>query len=307
MANRRKPGASVALLTVGPALLHAASISVFVLGLFYYWFAVADRYAIFLYGHLGATPFDEITSSRYWMSGLVASGAVMVGHTAANWLLGRVAALRHWEYRPPAWWHVWALCVTPLVIGILVITMTLNSPTLPPSNASACVVVTLVGLALALTPGSWAAQRPSDLGWVAFDGLGLMPSLLNLHVVALPESASVSPTTAYVVAFGSILAGAVWLGIMTGLRAWRHKSWPRASTLLVAGVCLSYLLMPLAHHLLFTPARCRYISAASNFFPRSIGVQLIIFFVAAVLAIGVTQLRRRWRCSPITLEADSLG
>jgi len=41
-----------------PALLHAVPISLFVLGLFYYWFDVADRYAIFLYGHLGATPFD---------------------------------------------------------------------------------------------------------------------------------------------------------------------------------------------------------------------------------------------------------
>lgn len=46
------------------AALHATPVAVLVLGLFYHWFAVADRYAVFLYDHLGATPFDAITSSR---------------------------------------------------------------------------------------------------------------------------------------------------------------------------------------------------------------------------------------------------
>ena len=86
-----------------PALLHAAPICLFVLGLFYYWFAIADRYAVFLYDHLGATPFDAITSSRYWMAGLVASGAVMVAYTGGCWLLGRIAARRRCDYRPPLW------------------------------------------------------------------------------------------------------------------------------------------------------------------------------------------------------------
>ena len=75
-----------------PALLHAVPISLFVLGLFYYWFAVADRYAVFLYEHLGATPFDAATSSRYWMAGLVAAGAVMVIYVAVNWSIGRLSA-----------------------------------------------------------------------------------------------------------------------------------------------------------------------------------------------------------------------
>lgn len=275
-----------------PALLHAVPISLFILGLFYYWFAVADRYVIFLYEHLGATPFDEVTSSRYWMSGLVAGGFVMVGYTAANWLLGRVANLRCLDCSLPTWWRVWILCAPPLVIGIPAITMTVNWPTLPLSNAAACVTATLIGLALALAPGSLAAQRPFDLGWLVLDGMGLMPSLLLLRAIELPGKGLVSSHTAYLAAFGGTLAGAVWLAIMTGLRACRHRSPPEASTLFVAGLCLSYLLMPLVHHLVFTPWRYRYISTASNFFPRSIGVQLMSFLVAASLAVGITRLRR---------------
>jgi len=253
-------------------------ICVFILGLFHYWFAVADRHVIFLYGHLGATPIDEVTSSRYWMSGLVVSGIVMVGYAIANWFVGRIAGLRHRGYHPPAWWHVWALCAVPLAIGIPVITMTVNWPTLPLSLATACALVTLIGLALALTPGSWAAHRPLDLGWLIFDGMGLMPTLLLLRAVELPAKGLVGVPTAYLVAFGGTLGGAVWLVIMTGLRKWRHKAWPEASALFVAGLCLSYLLMPLVHHLFFTPPQYRYISTSSNFFAFNLGVQLVVFF-----------------------------
>jgi len=277
-----------------PALLPAALISLLVLGLFYYWFAVADRYAVFLYEHLGATPFDDVTSSRYWMAGLVASGIVLVGYTSANWLLGRVTT----EYRPPAWWLVWALCAPPLTIGIPAITMTANWPTLPLANALACVVATLIGLSLALMPGVWATRRPWDLAWLVCDGLGLMPTLLLLRVIELPERNLSSPLThapvVYLVALVPVVAGAIWLLVMTGLRAWRHKSTPGAGALFAAGLGLSYLLMPLAHYFLATPPEYRYISTASNFFALDVGVQLLILFVAAVLAIGVTWLRKRY-------------
>ncbi|HRJ62455.1 MAG TPA: hypothetical protein PKZ99_14885, partial [Azospirillaceae bacterium] len=76
-------------------LLEAALISLFILVVYYYWFAVANRYAIFLYGHTAdgippAQPFDATTSSRYWMAGLVVAGAFAAG------------ALRQGMLNPPA-------------------------------------------------------------------------------------------------------------------------------------------------------------------------------------------------------------
>ena len=53
------------------AVLHALPVTVLVLSLCYYWFAVADRYIIFLYYHdMGplvpdTSPFSVVTSSRY--------------------------------------------------------------------------------------------------------------------------------------------------------------------------------------------------------------------------------------------------
>jgi hypothetical protein len=277
------------------AALHAAPISLSILALFYYWFAVGDRYAVFLYEHLGATPFDEVTSSRYWMSGLVACGIVMVVYVGVNWLLGRISARRQRDYGPPAWQRVWGLCALPLTVGIPVITMSFNWPTLPLANSVACVAATLIGLALALSSGSWAAQRPVDLAWLALDALGLMPVLLLLRAVELPaRGLSVPVPLLWLIAIGGPASGVVWLGVMTGLRAWRRRSSPDATTLFVAGVCQSYLLMPLVHHLFSTPPGYRYISTASNFFAFNPGLQLLVFLVAAALAIGATRLRQRF-------------
>ena len=75
------------------AALHALPVIGVVLGLFTYWFAVADRHAVFLYDHLGASAFDRVTRSRYWMAGLVASSIVMVAAVMAlgvTWLRVRV-------------------------------------------------------------------------------------------------------------------------------------------------------------------------------------------------------------------------
>ncbi len=55
------------------AIAPAALIASVVLGLFYYWFVIVDRYVVFLYNHNGADPFESATISRYWMAGLVAS------------------------------------------------------------------------------------------------------------------------------------------------------------------------------------------------------------------------------------------
>lgn len=274
------------------ALLHAVPTMLFVLALLTYWFAIANRYAVFLYGHLGATPFDDVTSSRYWMAGLVACGAVMVLYVLAQWSAGRIMALRNRSYHPPAWWCVWVLCVPSLAIGIPGITMTLNSPTLPLASALACLLATLTALALALVPGAWAARRPLHLGWLTLDGIGLMPTLLLLRAVELPTRGVVNIPVAYIAAIGGMLAGSAWLGGMTGLRRWRRKATPGASQIFVTGLCLSYLLTPLAHHLLATPPGYRYITTSSNFFAFSIWVQVLTFAIAAGLALGITKLRR---------------
>ena len=146
-----------------------------VAGPYTYWSAVADRYIVFLYYHdMGprvpdTTPFSAVTSSRYWMAGLVAGGMVMMTYAAINWAVGRLAA----SYVPPAWARVWASSAIPLVIVLPAITMTVNSPTLPPLVAAQTTAAALAALAIALATGRMAARQPRELAWLGLDGLAL--------------------------------------------------------------------------------------------------------------------------------------
>lgn len=282
------------------AALAALPICLFILARFYGWFAVADRYAIFLYNHLRATPFDQVTRSRYWMTGLVAAGEAMLLYILANWAIGRLAARRGRDYHPPQWWRVWVLCAPVLPTGIITITMTVNSPTLPLPDALASASAALAGVALALMPGEWAARQPRNLIWLAADGAGLMPPLLLLRVVELPGrglSLPFTPGMVVPIAGAAVAVGAAWLAIMTGLRMWRNRPAPGTGPLLAAGLALSYLLMPAAHHWLATPPDWRYISTSSNFFALSPLVQIAAFLVAAGMAVGATRLRRAMAAS----------
>lgn len=283
------------------SLVEAVLVSAFVLGLFYYWYGLADRYVIFLYGHVAggvsttpAEPFDATTSSRYWMAGLVAAGAVMALSVVAHWLLGRLASWRGRCFTPPGWRRVWALVAAPIGIGVPAITMTLNAPTLPSVLAAACVATTLSGLAIALAAGEWAATRPADLAWLVADSIGLMPALLLLRAIELPgRGVSVSRPAAWLAAIGGLAAGLTWLAGLSALRRRRRKETPSAVSLFVGGLGLSYVLMPLVHHLLATPPTYRYISATSNFFAFDGRIQLLALGVAAALAAGTTWARRR--------------
>ncbi len=284
---------------LGRALAEAGVISAFVLALFYYWFGVANRHIIFLYEHTTvniprAQPFDAETSSRYWMAGLVAAGAVLVPYVGLNYLLGRLAAWRRSAFAPAPWPRVWALCALPLALGIPAITMTANTPTLPFGLAAAAAAATLSGLAVALPYGKRAAEGPADLAWLVADGVGLMPVLLFLRAVELPaRGLSLSPTVAWAAAWGSVAAGAAWLALMSILRWWRRRPSPSAPALLAAGLALSYVLMPLVHHLIGTPPQYRYITTASNFFAFNGWLQLLALAAAAVLAWGAAAARRR--------------
>jgi hypothetical protein len=288
------------------ALVHALPVAALVLGLFTYWFAVADRYVVFLYNHdMGplypdTSPFSRVTSSRYWMAGLVASGAVMVLYTAPSWALARLRA----GYRPPAWWRVWAMCAVVLLVGVPALTLTVNAPRLPLGHAARVTLVTLLGVGLALWPGRLAAERPGELLWLAADGCGVMLVMLNLiHVEKVGRWLARGGIWWVRMMVVSLVVGVAWLFFMTGLRWWRRRRVPKAGAVWVAGVCVSYLLMPLVHHVVGTDGYF-YISDSDNFFTQNGAVQLAVWLVSGGLILAVTRLRQRLAARYRGFEAD---
>jgi hypothetical protein len=241
------------------------------------------------------SPFSAVTSSRYWMSGLVAAGAVMVLYALANWVLGRLIN----DYRAPVWWRVWLLCALPLLIGIPLITMTMKQPTLRLANAAYTTLATLIGLALALLPGAMAAERPGGLAWLALDGVALMLMLTSAVGLQYMRRWLATGATWRVSMMVFVFAiGVLSLLGITGLRIWRRTSVPSTPAVFTAGLCVAYLLMPLVHHLVYSDGYY-YITDSDNFFARNGALCLLAWLIAAALALGVTRLREyaatRWR------------
>lgn len=278
------------------ATIFAFFTTLIMLGLFYDWFAVADRYVIFLYNHNmpplfpDTSPFSRITSSRYWMAGLVASGIVLVLYSSVNLLLGRLVS----DYRPPAWWQVWSLCSLPLAILLPLITMTANRPALPFGNAMPVTLVTLIGLALALSPGRIAAQDPAGLFLLTLDGFGLMLIVLIVsQIPRLMELSSRGMVGYIVVAILGLAIGFFLLFFSTVIYKWRRKTIPGSLMILTAGLCVAYPLMTLIHHLYVgLTGGYFYISDGDNFFARSLWPNLLAWLLAVAIALAITRLRQ---------------
>ncbi len=320
------------------AFAPAALIMSGVLGLFYYWFVVADRYVVFLYNHNGADPFEPATISRYWMTGLVASGLVMVLYVLLNACASRLwrencqsrwphrffsrawpgpagsngeaTGARQRVYQPPSGWRIWLLCAPILALGIPMIVRYLGQPALSPAQAAMCVAATLIGLALALVLGSFAAYRSAEALWLLLYGAGLTPALLVLRVIELSGSDSANALWFGALATVSVILGGAWLGLVTGAQVWLRQPTISAVRIWVAGLGVSYLLLPLLHYLFLVPPAWRYVSVSANFFANTPGVQLTCLGAAAALAGTVPFWRRgmsRWLASPATLWLEAAG
>ncbi|MGE3268378.1 MAG: hypothetical protein AB7P40_06500 [Chloroflexota bacterium] len=273
----------------GRCLAHAALVSALVLALYALWFVVQDRRIIFLYGHLNSTPFDLQTASRYWMTGLVASGAMLVVHTSAV-LLTRMA---YRSYRTPDWAVVWQYSSLLLALPVLGIVALAGTPRLPPLFSAWALVVLLTGLRLALYASHCLVTDLRRTLWYFFDGLALVPVLILLPLAvefgvrrSMPALVIVGPAMMVFIALA-------WLGMMTFVYQGARRAYPSPLHLLLSGLTTSYLLLPLYHYVTSRPDRTIYISNSSNFLAAADWLQVVVFLVTAGMVLCVNHWRTR--------------
>jgi hypothetical protein len=283
-------------------LAFAVPIVAGLVSLFYHWYAVRDRYFIFLYYHemgpgFDGSPFGWVTLGRYRMSALVAGGAVLVPYVALSLVLGRAVT----RYRAPAWWRVWVACAIPLLVAIPAILMTVNDPVLPLAIAAQVTAVLLVGLALALFLGRLAAERPLAYVRALIDGGLLAILLVSLTAFERYPSWLAGGRGVYVL-IQLVVVGVdvVLLMAMSAVYVlWGRVEAPRAVNAFVAGLGVAYLFVPLVHHLFVSTDRgswldadyFSYIPSADNYFARSAWIQLAVWLAVSLIALGVHRLR----------------
>lgn len=267
-----------------------------ILGLFVYWFGVADRYRIFLYFHdmgpiyLDTSPFSRVTRSRYWMAGLVADGVVLLIHTGVSRfalsLLGR--RLRILDLIPGSG-PIWVGALLPLLVGILLITMTLNQPTLPLRDATIVTVVTLAGLWVALLTSDYLIQNPPQILWLTLDGLGMAAILLGLGRMELAQRWLAGGSVLWLLLSPAMVgSGILWLLLMKRINSQPYIPRRTPGQLILAGVCVTYLLLPLAHHILGSDGYF-YITDSDNFFASQLWIQLSTWAMTGLIAHQVAR------------------
>jgi hypothetical protein len=268
-----------------------------VLVLFWYWYMVANRFIVFLYNHdmgpqiKSTAAFSRVTSSRYWMSGLVAGGAVMICYTGLSWLLGRLMKSAH----APAWWRVWIVAGLPVLVVVPAITVRGGSPALPRGLAAVVTATALAGLLLAFLPGELATRQPKRLMWLAADGWGLA-----MLLVTLPQWEDLANWLRgeYGVLFITLslvltAVGLLWLLSLSVLRKWRGTAVDGIAPTFLAGVLVCYLLLPFMHHTAGSDGYF-YISDSDNFFARHLIWQVLAWLAALAVTGLLVRFRKSW-------------
>ncbi len=276
------------------SFFHSVLVSFAVLILYSLWFVFLDRRSIFLYGHLHSTPFDFRTASRYFMTGLVASGTILIAYTVFNLVIKKI---RH-SYQLPDWKIVWKYTCLILALPIFIILTFVGKPPMPILLSFWILVVLFAGLRLALYASNSIVNNFCQSVFAFFGGLALVPILLFIPLgieFGLRKSLPAVLVIAPVVSIGIALFG---LWIMTLLYRRFKQPYPSPLNIFLSGLTTAYLLLPLYHYLTSRP-KYIYISDSANFFANSIWLQTATFLVA----FGVIWLVNRWRGK----KADNLN
>lgn len=267
-----------------------------ILSLFYYWFAVSDRNEVFLYYHnMGprvpdTSPFSFVTASRYWMSGLVTSGFVLLIYFPANFILFR--ALRN--YSPPSWKKVLLFTSPILVAGTLIITMTMNQPELSFLHALKVTLATLAGFGIVMKTSEFAGEKVIKLILYATDGFAI--GFIMLTTSGWISNLDYLPNwrvKVFLIMFAFCFAV---ITITCAIYLWK-KIESNARKIFVTAIAIGYPFGAVFHYLFGTDGHF-YISNSDNFFTRNIFLQILVWIVGYLITLLLVRLRNKLILKP---------
>ncbi len=220
------------------------------------------------------------------MTGLVASGGVLVAYTVINLVIKKLLC----NYQLPDWKSVWRYSCLILSLPLFIILTFVGKPPISALLSSWIIIVLFAGLRLALYTSDFIVSNFRQSVWVFFDGLTLVSILLFIPLgiefglrKSLPAVLVVTP----VVIVGIALFG---LWIMTLLYKRFKQPYPPSLNVFLAGLTTAYLLLPFYHYLTSRPNHI-YISDSGNFFANSIWLQVTAFLIT----YGAIWFVSKWR------------
>jgi len=255
------------------------------LAVYLYLFGFADRKIVFLYGHLGLTPFDGMTAGRYWMAGLVLSGYLTLFYLAVRLALRAVNG-----DTDISWVAVMKTLWLPLVTGIIIIMMASGTPRMPFATAIGSALAMLAGIVIGFgVVDDLISDFRSGLVCLV-SGLGPVPFLLLFRVLELPQKGIVETNVSVLVAVITLIAAFAWL--LVSFRIFRKRR-PAPLSIIRGTLAAGYLGLPVVHHLFATPPGIPYITSSDNFFADNLLLRLTNWILLVLMVFLADKLTKR--------------
>ncbi|MBL7904816.1 MAG: hypothetical protein JNL22_07320 [Bacteroidales bacterium] len=250
-----------------------------------YLFVYADRKIVFLYGHLGLTPYDRMTSGRYWMAGLVISGFLTIIYLSIKLIVKQLTKKSIFS-----WGSVIKYAVIPLTAGIVILITQAGEPRLSFITAISSALALEIGIAAGFSVTDDLVKNYRETIVYLISSLGLIPFLLLFRVLELPEKGILTMELSILTPVISFAAGFIWLFL--AYRVFRPHG-PGWINVLKGSVFTGYIGLPLVHYLFATPKGIPYITSADNFFADKLLLRTTNWLLLILLVFLADKLSKR--------------
>ncbi len=262
-------------------IIHALLLSLFVLAIFVYWFAILPRELIFLYGHMGYGPLSDFNISRHWMTGLVVGEMVLVIYLPLNLILKKFVK----TYQFPDWKNLSYYLFLYLSLPLFLLLSVFVKPTLPVLLSLWIIIILFLAMRLALYLTHLALSNLKQFICLTIDALSLLPVLIVLPTLMQYGLRRSFPLFSLLILppLVAVVLSLIFFIIVTWFSKRFQRSWPNSLQLFLSALESAYLFFPFLHYFISNPDGTLYITNSDNFFASNPVIQLGAFVLVLVL------------------------
>ena len=253
-------------------------VTILAIGAYLYASVFADRKNIFLYEHLGAGPFDPMTTGRYWMFGFVVAGFICA-------LLFFILSLLNINKKRAGLNVTKIITYTsiPLLVSVLLIVLSFGEPALTFSLSLSTAVTLIFGLVVGISFVNDLTTKWLITVKQMVIGVGLIPFAVLFRALELPGKGILSMNTAIKIPVATFVFGTIWV-IVT---KWIFRKQEIKNILVLREIAVMYCLgLPVIHFFVTVFERHPYITSSDNLFADNIWLRFINWLLIAVVIIG---------------------
>jgi len=189
-----------------------------------------------------------------------------------------------------SWKFIVMVSAIPLMIGVLLITMTLGEPKMTFLIAISSALALTIGIAIGFSVvDDWIKDYKSTFIYLVF-GIGLVPFLLFFRVIELPQKGLLAMDMALLVIVFSVAGGIFWLLLF--YRIFKPTR-PGRLNVVKGTMAIGYVALPFLHYLIATPKGIPYITTADNFFPENMILRVANWCLLLLMVFLVDKLIKR--------------